>query len=473
VPTNVEHHIILSSQLSKIRFWDVQSGFGFVFTAQFCATAQSAPIQVVLKVPKHTDSAWDQKAFGEEVNVMATVLHPNVVRFIGVWPRPDKAPIAQTGAPFAVVTEYVESGTLTQRVSGSGDFKLLPVTRVDVLWQISSAVAHLHNAGVVHRDLKPDNVLLTARGEVKLCDFGLSRFGLPRLAEGGQSVLLGVTQAFGTLNYAAPEQLDGKSSTQAGLGSAVDVYAFGGVMYYLLTGQQPWNKELLQAQAEAQAEAHAQRSTASSISVGDAKAVQKHPLPALSLVSQWVLAGRRPALSSELRRENWQYVQLMEWCWQHVPSSRPSMSQVQTELQSMHAALSFPSSLMPHASETALAANALSLSTALASSSSSGSGAGFAAGSSFVAVEAVANAQTVSGALRPMESSGAIASLAPVLPPFPLFSPAPPPSNSTVLLAGAWDANSPAAGVVPVASQTSSSLPSFDATANSPHSASK
>jgi serine/threonine protein kinase len=180
VPAGVEHHLIVSAQLSGIRFWDVQSGFGYVFRAQFRATAQSAPLEVVLKVPKHSQKEWDAKAFGEEMNVMAAVVHPHVVRFIGVWQRPDQMPIAATGAAYAVVTEYVASGTLTQRISGSGVFRLLSATRVDVLWQLAGAVAHLHGAGVVHRDLKPDNVLLSSEWEVKLCDFGLSRFGHSR-----------------------------------------------------------------------------------------------------------------------------------------------------------------------------------------------------------------------------------------------------------------------------------------------------
>jgi serine/threonine protein kinase len=244
VPVGVEHHSLVSAQLFSIRFWDVQSGFGYVFRAQFRATPQSAPIEVVLKVPRHSEKEWDAKAFSEELNVMAAIIHANVVRFIGVWPRPDHPLIAATGAAYAVVTEYVASGTLSQRIdsigsstSGGSGFGLLTVTRVDVLWQLACAVAHLHDAGVVHRDLKPDNVLVTAEWVVKLCDFGLSRFaafpGTPA-SSNGQSVPLAATQAFGTVSYAAPEQMDGKQNV--GLSSAVDVYAFGGVMYFLLTG---------------------------------------------------------------------------------------------------------------------------------------------------------------------------------------------------------------------------------------------
>jgi serine/threonine protein kinase len=386
VPAGVEHHLIVSAQLSDIRFWDVQSGFGYVFRAQFRATAKSPPLQVVLKVPKHSEKVWDAKAFGEELQVMAAVMHPHVVRFIGVWPRPDQQPIAGTGAAYAVVTEYVASGTLTQRVlsamspnasasasgngsgSGGGGFRLLPVTCVDVLWQLAGAVAHLHGAGVVHRDLKPDNVLLTAQNEVKLCDFGLSRFGRTssttatagsigpnpnthfsaaqgRDSGGGQTMQSGVqldaTQPFGTAQYAAPEQFSATETESPALSSAVDVYAFGGVMYFLLTAQAPWTQELKQAEAEA--EKQKQQPPSTSAAPASAKASDSKAAQSAALIVRWLGVGRRPALSAELEREHSQYVQLMQRCWQQLPSARPSMSQVQTELQSLHALLTTPS----------------------------------------------------------------------------------------------------------------------------------
>ncbi len=391
----VEHHLIVSAQLSDIRFWDVQSGFGYVFRAQFCATAQSPPLQVVLKVPKHSAKVWDQKSFNEELQVMAAVVHPNVVRFIGVWPRPDSMPIAATGAAYAVVTEYVASGTLTQRVlsamspsasasgSGGGGFRLLAVTCVDVLWQLAAAVAHLHGAGVVHRDLKPDNVLLTAQNEVKLCDFGLSRFGrMPSTASssesssslsaaqgsvsrsasgsGVQSVQLDMTQAFGTLSYAAPEQFATTATESAALSSAVDVYAFGGVMYFLLTAQAPWSQEFKKLEVEWK---------------GLTESVVTKQQSAL--IAQWVMAGRRPALSAELERDNQPYVQLMRWCWQQAPKDRPSMSEVQSELQRMHASLTAPTVASVQHLVAPLAAGTYPSLSLVPSGSSAGAGAGF------------------------------------------------------------------------------------------------
>jgi serine/threonine protein kinase len=462
VPAGAEQHTILSAQLTDIRFWDVQSGFGYVFTARFRATPKSTPLQVVLKVPKHSEKEWDAKAFGEELNVMAAVIHPNVVRFIGVWPRPDQDPIAATGAAYAVVTEYVPSGTLSQRVGGSGAFQLLAVTRVDVLWQLASAVAHLHGAGVVHRDLKPDNVLLAAQNEVKLCDFGLSRFGRSSSAalngavvsaSGAEAVHLAATQAFGTPHYAAPEQFDVKLS--AALSSAVDVYAFGVVMYFLLTAQAPWSQELKQhAEAEAKAEKQA---TAS------AKAMQNQS----ALISQWVLAGRRPALSAALRRDNLQYVQLMEWCWQQTPSARPSMSQVQSELQSLHALLTAPSAVLPLASQTLPMAGAgsfpsLSLAAGPSSSKNPSTFVG-GLGAGFVEVEgglSTGTGKPSSSALKPLAASGTLG-LAPARIPshFPLFTAASagPHTKAPAVVSAVPDPNNPANA----ASLASTVLPSF------------
>ncbi len=468
--------------MSDIRFWDVQSGFGYVFRAQFRATAKSAPIQVVLKVPKHSERQWDLQAFGEELNVLATVLHPHVVRLIGVWPWPEQTPIVETAAPYAVVMEYVASGTLTERVSSSGAFRLLATTRVDVLWQLASAVAHLHSIGVVHRDLKPDNVLLTDALEVKLCDFGLSRFGRRSSnnhgsstsgSSGGSSsnnlnsnsnsnssagssassaskntdsivgpVQLDVTEAFGTLRYAAPEQLTA-SAGGAVLSSAVDVYAFGGVMYFLLTAHAPWDEE------------------------------HKQPV-----IAQWVVEGRRPSLSAELRRDNLQYVRLMEWCWQQAPSDRPTMSQVQSELQVLHSLLTAPSAVLPLTTQAAPLAGAgsfpsLSLvpgsgsrveSGTILGPASTSAGSGFASQPDFAPLTAesgsAGNAKYSSSALKPLDSSGAIAPFAPILSPLaPSAASSLPPSSAVVASTASPDPASASAAANPSAQTLLPSLP--------------
>ncbi len=80
----------------------------------------------------------------------------------------------------------------------------------------------------MHRDLKPQNILLAANGSVKICDFGLSQY----LDAAGPGKL----DAHGTPNYMSPEQMDGEDLT-----TACDIYAFGGSIYFMITGRHPWS----------------------------------------------------------------------------------------------------------------------------------------------------------------------------------------------------------------------------------------
>ncbi len=110
----------------------------------------------------------------------------------------------------------------------------LPVReRIGLLLQVCKAVAHAHSRLVIHRDLKPGNILVTADGQVRLLDFGIAK-----LMEGDQVQETGLTQRAGralTLDYASPEQIAG-----APLGTASDVYSLGVVAYELLSSQRPY-----------------------------------------------------------------------------------------------------------------------------------------------------------------------------------------------------------------------------------------
>lgn len=100
--------------------------------------------------------------------------------------------------------------------------------RLDLMWLVADAVAHAHRHLVVHRDLKPGNVLVTQDGQVKLLDFGIARI----LAESKDVTL---TEAVLTPGYAAPEQFEGRNVT-----TASDVYALGALLFELVTGRAPW-----------------------------------------------------------------------------------------------------------------------------------------------------------------------------------------------------------------------------------------
>jgi len=136
----------------------------------------------------------------------------------------------QEGVPFLVM-ELIEGESLAQRL-GRGPPDEAEVRRLGA--EIASALAAAHEQGVIHRDLKPGNVMLTARGQAKVVDFGLAR-RLPVEGEGTATTMTATDSVSGTLPYMAPEQL---------LGGAVDgrtdLFALGAVLYECATGRRPF-----------------------------------------------------------------------------------------------------------------------------------------------------------------------------------------------------------------------------------------
>jgi tetratricopeptide (TPR) repeat protein len=133
------------------------------------------------------------------------------------------------GVPYFVM-EYLEGGTLAARVAGAPQ---PPAQAARWVADLAGAVQAAHAAGVVHRDLKPQNVLLDADGRLKVADFGLAQ-----LAGGGDVTATGAIM--GTPSYMAPEQASGLVKT---IGPAADIYALGAILYELLTGRPPFRGE--------------------------------------------------------------------------------------------------------------------------------------------------------------------------------------------------------------------------------------
>jgi serine/threonine-protein kinase len=144
--------------------------------------------------------------------------HPNIVTVLTAEKQDDL---------FFIVMEYVQGETLEHLVMREGP---LDVTRaLDFSCQICNAVDHAHGAGVLHRDLRPGNMLLSETGILKVTDFGTSRF-LEIAAHG--------TTVIGSPPYMAPEQFHGKAVF------ASDVYSVGVTMYQMLTGSLPYDTPL-------------------------------------------------------------------------------------------------------------------------------------------------------------------------------------------------------------------------------------
>jgi hypothetical protein len=150
-----------------------------------------------------------------EVQATARLQHPNVVQLYHVLEYDNR---------LCLVLEYVDGGTLSQRLAQEAALDFTAIARI--MLALAQAVQYAHEAGVLHLDLKPGNVLLTADGRPKIADFGLARL---------QGFSDNPPELAGTPRYMAPEQ------TWAGgtLGVWTDVYGLGTILYQLLTGQPP------------------------------------------------------------------------------------------------------------------------------------------------------------------------------------------------------------------------------------------
>jgi serine/threonine-protein kinase len=162
--------------------------------------------------------------FRAEAEVAARLQHPHIVPVYEVGEH--------AGRPFFSM-EYVAGGSLAQKLALAA---LAPRTAAQLLEAVAWAVQHAHAHGVVHRDLKPGNVLLTPDGTPKVADFGLAK-ALPGGVDITGAFQTASGAVLGTPNYMAPEQAEGGT---AAVGPAADVYALGAILYEMLTGRPPF-----------------------------------------------------------------------------------------------------------------------------------------------------------------------------------------------------------------------------------------
>jgi len=159
--------------------------------------------------------------FRREALGVASLSHPNIVQ---VYDRG----VSEDGR-YYIAMEYVPGGTLKDRIVREGP--LSPDTASAVAVQIADALGAAHERGLIHRDVKPQNVLVTASGDVKVADFGIARAAAADVISRTSAVL-------GTARYMSPEQAMGQE-----VGPPSDLYSLGVVLYEMLTGEVPFEAD--------------------------------------------------------------------------------------------------------------------------------------------------------------------------------------------------------------------------------------
>src|SRR5690606_30801409 len=190
---------------------------GAVYLARDDALDRDVAIKVLRPLIAHGGMSDELvERFRREARAVALVSHPNVVRVYDQGIEED--------VPYLVM-ELVTGPTLASRLAAGG---VLPVGEMRTLGiQIASALASAHQAGVVHRDVKPSNILQAEPGTWKLADFGIAHTADSELTVTGQFL--------GTPSFAAPEALEGRP-----VGPAADVYSLAATLHAGLTGEPPF-----------------------------------------------------------------------------------------------------------------------------------------------------------------------------------------------------------------------------------------
>jgi len=212
----------------RIGAWRIEreigrGGMGAVYLAS--RADQQFEKQVAVKlVGAGLDTDFLRRRFRAERQILASLEHPNITRLID-------GGVTEQGQPYLVM-DYIEGMPLKQYCE---EHRLTVPQRLTLFSTICGAVQYAHQNLVIHRDLKPGNILVTAGGAPKLLDFGTAKL----LAETPEAPLTAMTGAgMMTLAYASPEQMRGEA-----VSTVSDVYSLGVTLYELLAGRRPWGED--------------------------------------------------------------------------------------------------------------------------------------------------------------------------------------------------------------------------------------
>lgn len=160
------------------------------------------------------------KKFQTEAQAIASLIHPNIVNIYDV---------GEEGGVSYIVMELAEGMTLKEYIKRKGH--LSAKESVDISLQIASAISHAHKHHIIHRDIKPQNILISETGTIKVTDFGIAKAA-------NSNTVTSTATAIGSVHYISPEQAKGRFCDEKS-----DIYSLGITMYEMVTGQVPFDHE--------------------------------------------------------------------------------------------------------------------------------------------------------------------------------------------------------------------------------------
>ncbi len=198
-----------------------EGGMGVVYKAEDTRLKRTVALKLLPEQATSTED--DKQRFLQEAQAASALNHPNVCHINSVGEHQGK---------HFIDMEFVDGMTLRKKIAAAGPGAGLKLEEaIEYAIQIGDALHEAHSKGIVHRDIKAENIMLNSRNQVKVMDFGLAKIkGAMRLTKSSSTI--------GTLAYMAPEQLQG-----SGNDARSDIFSFGVVLYEMLTGRTPFRGE--------------------------------------------------------------------------------------------------------------------------------------------------------------------------------------------------------------------------------------